>query len=197
MSQSLIDHKRRLRPDALKRRAALSVSSPVLAEAVRDRLLEAVKLPAAAVVSGYWPIRDELDVRPLLYELWARGHPICLPEVVAASTPLRFRRWKPGERLQTASFGTQVPVATAPELVPQVLLVPMLAFDWSGYRLGYGGGYYDRTLSQLRARHKVIAIGMAGAGQEVSRVPHDATDQRLDWIVTERDAIKVDALRGL
>jgi 5-formyltetrahydrofolate cyclo-ligase len=162
-----------------------------VAQAIRDRLLQKLEIPEDTVVSGYWPIGDELDVRPLLSELFARGNPICLPEVVGRGKPLIFRKWSPGDPLRNASFGTQVPLPDSPERVPRVLLVPLLAFDRTGYRLGYGGGFYDRTLSQLREHGSVVAIGIAGAVQEVAEVPHDASDQRLDWIATEREVFEI------
>ena len=147
-------------------------------------------LSAGATVAGYWPIGDELDVRPLLGALAARGHACALPVVVRKGEPLLFRRWAPGDAVAPGALGIPEPDAAAPEVRPDLLLVPLLAFDRAGYRLGYGGGFYDRTLERLRRGGPVTAAGVGYAGQEVAAVPRDAYDQPLDWIVTERYALK-------
>ena len=140
-------------------------------------------------VSGYWPVGDELDCRPLLHRLVAAGCVVGLPVVVARRAPLAFRAWAPGAAMAAGVLAIPVPAGDAAAVVPSVLIVPLLAFDRSGYRLGYGGGYYDRTLADLRASGgPVTAVGYGFAAQEVAAVPHDDTDQRLDWIVTERQA---------
>lgn len=159
--------------------------------AVAERLVAAVSIPAGAAVSGYWPMRSELDPRPILAALDARGHPLCLPVVVGTGQPLAFRAWQPGDELVAGGYGTQVPDAGKELIVPHLLLVPLLAFDRAGYRLGYGGGFYDRTLAALRAIGPVSAVGLAFAAQEVDTVPHGATDERLDWIVSEAEAMEV------
>jgi len=151
-----------------------------------------VALAAEAVVSAYWPMGSELDPRPLMLALQAAGHPIALPVVLEANQPLVFRAWSPGDELEPAAFNTQIPSPDKPELTPGVVLAPLLAFDRRGYRLGYGGGFYDRTLENLRARGDVLAIGLAYAGQEVPAVPRGPTDKRLDWIVTEAEAIRLE-----
>jgi 5-formyltetrahydrofolate cyclo-ligase len=141
------------------------------------------------IVSGYWPMRDELDARPLLETLVARGWRAALPAVMHRGDALQFRAWRPGDALIDGGFGTSVPPPHVELLEPDVLIVPMLAFDGRGYRLGYGGGYYDRSLAVLRARRKVLAIGVAYDAQRIDRVPNDAHDQPLDLIVTENGAI--------
>ncbi len=146
---------------------------------------------AGAPVSGYWPIKAELDVRPVLEILARKGHPIGLPVIDAKGEPLVFRRWEPGDVLIEAGFGTLVPGGDKAEVIPQVLLVPLLSFDRDGYRLGYGGGFYDRTLALLRGRQDTLAVGVAFSAQEVGSVPRDAFDQRLDWIVTESGSIQI------
>jgi 5-formyltetrahydrofolate cyclo-ligase len=149
-------------------------------------------LPAveAKVVSGFFPYQSEIDVRTLLGKLAGEGWTTCLPVVVAKDQPLIFRRWYPGELTVSGKWGIAVPAPESPELEPDVLLVPMLAFDRTGYRLGYGGGFYDRTLAKLRAVKPIIAIGVAYAAQEMPEVPHDHTDQRLDYIMTERELLQ-------
>lgn len=165
-------------------RAAAAALIPQWREAVRRGLA----VPPGATVAGYWPVRDEMDVRALLRALCEEGHPVALPVVAGPGRPLRFRRWCPGDMLAMGPFGLSEPPAEAPELTPRVLLVPLLAFDRRGYRLGYGRGYYDRTLGSLRAAGPVVAVGIAFAAQEVAELPSDHFDQRLDWIVTERGA---------
>ena len=141
------------------------------------------------IIAGYMPIGSEIDCRPLLNRIDAAGVPLALPVVIAPDAPLVFRRWLPGDPVVTGSFGISEPAAVAPEVLPQVLLVPMLAFDRQGHRLGYGGGYYDRTLKALRAASDragdIVAIGVAFAGQLRDKVPVAETDQPLDWILTE------------
>jgi len=141
------------------------------------------------IFAGYMPIGSELDCLPLLNRLAAAGVPLCLPVVTAPGQPLVFRSWLPDDPLAPGSFGTSEPTAAAPEVSPQVLLVPMLAFDRQGHRLGYGGGYYDRTLKALRAARDggggIVAIGVAFAGQLRDKVPVSEDDQPLDWILTE------------
>ena len=110
--------------------------------------------------------------------------------VIAKNTPLVFRQWAPGDALVLGRWNIKVPPEEAPEVLPDVLLVPLLAFDRRGFRLGYGGGFYDRTLEKLRTLKKVTAIGIAYAGQEVDAVPYEEFDQRLDWIMTEKESFK-------
>ena len=149
-----------------------------------------VTLDPSAVVAGYAPIRDEMDVLPLLAGLAAKGHACALPVVTGEASPLIFRGWEPGAPLTEASFGVSVPPASAPEIVPDVLLVPMLAFDAACRRIGYGAGYYDRTIAGLKAAGAVRSIGIAYSGQEVDEVPVDERDQTLDLIVTERTVFR-------
>ncbi len=156
-----------------------------------ENLMRHVPVDADTVVSGYLPIGSELDVRRAMTACLNKGADICMPAVVEENAPLAFRRWRQGDALVEEKFGTQAPRADAPECVPSVLIVPMLAFDRRGYRLGYGGGFYDRTLAALRAAGPVLAVGAAYAGQEMKTVPHDELDQPLDYIVTERAAIKI------
>ncbi|MCA1908532.1 MAG: 5-formyltetrahydrofolate cyclo-ligase [Magnetospirillum sp.] len=142
------------------------------------------------VIGGYWPMGDEIDPRPLLDILAGRGCVVGLPVVVARGQPLLFRQWGVGDVLEQGLHGTSHPAATAATVVPDLLLVPLLAFDMAGYRLGYGGGYYDRTLAGLRQRHHVTAIGVAFAAQRVQAVPRDHHDQRLDLVLTEHGMVK-------
>jgi 5-formyltetrahydrofolate cyclo-ligase len=158
--------------------------------------LDFLDLPAAAVISGFLPYQTEIDVRPLLARLAASGHVTCLPVVTGRGEPLVFRAWRPGEATEPGVWNIPVPPPGAPEVVPDVLLVPLLAFDSAGFRLGYGGGFYDRTLEALRRQKRVIAVGIAYAGQEMHRVPHGPHDQPLDWILTQMGARRVGANAG-
>ncbi|MHA7062024.1 5-formyltetrahydrofolate cyclo-ligase [Azospirillum argentinense] len=173
------------------------------ADALRDRFLEELVRPgfiADGPVAGYWPLGSELDVRPLLLHLRmgglrtgglkTGGRSIALPVSGPRGQALTFRDWDPALPLAAGRYGIQEPGADRPEVVPAVLLVPMLAFDRSGHRLGYGAGYYDRTLDALRAIRPVLAVGMAFAAQEMDAVPCGAHDERLDWILTEREALR-------
>lgn len=179
--------KRRLRAEMLARRAAAFAADPEAGSRLFGHLA-AVGLPERSVVAAYWPLRDELDPRPAMVALLGLGHRLCLPVVVGAGRPLVFRAWTPDAPLEAAGFGTRVPLADAGERTPSVLLVPLVAFDRAGYRLGYGGGFYDRTLAGLRAAGPVLAIGLGYAAQGIERLPREATDERLDWIVTEAGA---------
>jgi|CXWL01.1.fsa_nt_gi 5-formyltetrahydrofolate cyclo-ligase len=142
------------------------------------------------IISAFHSFGSEISTFELFDKLVADGWITALPVVVAKNTPLVFRQWKPGDALVLGRWDIQVPPVEAPEVLPDVLLVPLLAFDRKGYRLGYGGGFYDRTLERLRGLKKVTAIGIAYAGQEMDTVPHDAFDQRLDWIMTEEETLK-------
>jgi 5-formyltetrahydrofolate cyclo-ligase len=187
--------KRALRADAAaRRRAAVAALAPGHAgQSVCERFCAALSVPAGSSVSGYWPQADELDCRPLLLTLHRAGHRIGLPAVVARGEPLRFRRWIPGMTLASGPYGIAMPPEDAEAVVPTVVLAPLLAFDRAGYRLGYGGGFYDRTLESLAAAGHVLAVGLAFAAQEIAAVPRGPHDRRLDWIVTEQEALAIES----
>ncbi|KUF11202.1 5-formyltetrahydrofolate cyclo-ligase [Pseudoponticoccus marisrubri] len=137
--------------------------------------------------SGFLPIRTEIDPRPAMEEAAAHG-PVGVPVIQGRGQPLRFARWEPGMALVDGPFGARIP--EAPEYFePELLIVPLVAFTRAGARLGYGGGFYDRTLQQLRARRRTLAVGFAFAAQEAEALPLEPTDQPLDMIVTEREVI--------
>lgn len=173
-----------------KRRAAAAAAGSEAGERLRESFLSALPLPPAQVVAGYWPMPEEIDVRPLMTHLHLSGHVLALPVVMAREEPLIFRRWRPSLPLDPGVYGIPVPGAEAPEATPGVLLVPLLAFDGEGRRLGYGAGYYDRTLATLRRAGDILAIGAAYAAQRMDALPEEAADQRLDWVVTEEGAIR-------
>lgn len=149
--------------------------------------MQGFRLPQGGIVSGYWPLADELDPRPCMDRLARLGHPLALPRVRGRGRPLAFHAWRPGDELFAGPFGVMEPSPDAPVVSPRILLVPLLAFDRQGRRLGYGAGYYDMVLRDLRARDPApIAIGMAFADQEVEEVPAGPRDQTLDAVATER-----------
>ena len=180
-----VDAKITLRAAMKARRAAISADVRAQA-AVRiaamglDWLMPAKR----ATVSGFLSIGDELDTAPLLAALHGAGHPLCLPVMQGRDRPLLFRAWAPGDALATVIWGIREPEPRQPALEPGVLLVPLLAVDVQGFRLGYGGGYYDRTLRTLRLKKLIVAIGLGLDEQVVDAVPHLDYDERLDWVLT-------------
>ena len=176
--------KQALRKEAATRRAELARATPDHAALIAAFAL-ALELQEGAHIASYWPIRDEADPRALMTALAAAGHALALPRIVARDQPLAFHHWRDRDPTLVNVFGIAEPLEAAPLAVPNVVLVPLLAFDAQGHRLGYGAGYYDRTLSALRAAGDVLAVGIAYAGQEVLELPHDALDERLDLLVTE------------
>ena len=190
--EALDEAKAELRAVARERRDHFHArEGAAAARAVRDRFLARVPLASGAIVTGYFPFGTEFDPLPLLEALDARGHPLGLPVVLRRAAPLAFRLWKPGDAMVAHKFGMNEPLPTQPQVDPDVLLVPLLCFDAAGHRVGYGGGFYDRTIAQLRARRKIRAVGVAYSVQRFERVPAGPHDQALDWIVTEKEAIDV------
>lgn len=171
-----------LRRTAQTRRTRLQQEVPDFAQRITEFDLN---LPAGAIVAGYSAIRSEANPYPLMCALAEAGHPMALPCVLVANEPLIFRRWSPRDALQAGAYGITEPGPDAETVIPDVLLVPLLGYDANGFRLGYGGGYYDRTLETLRAQKKVLAIGIAYAGQELPEFTADSHDQPLDAILTE------------
>ncbi|MFN4156336.1 MAG: 5-formyltetrahydrofolate cyclo-ligase [Paracoccaceae bacterium] len=147
-----------------------------------ELLADVLAAERGRVLAGYMPMRTEIDPLPAMV---AHQGPVGVPVIVGPAQALRFREWSPGCAMVAGEFGALIPEDGA-WVEPVVLIVPLLAFDARGYRLGYGGGFYDRTLEGLRARHPVLAVGFGFAAQEVEAVPVEATDQRLDMIVTEQ-----------
>lgn len=187
----LAQRKSDLRSAARRARKAAAAKNPDAGPALTQILCDQVSPPAGTVVSGYWPMGSEIDVVPLMTALAARGCTLCLPVVAAKDRPLVFRRWQPGDPLVGAGFGTSEPAETAAAVRPDILLIPLLAFDRRGQRLGYGGGFYDRTLAAARRVRDVQAIGAAYAAQEVAHVPAGPDDQPLDLVVTESGLIRI------
>lgn len=179
--------KGRDRARALRKRLAAAAGDDVPRKIAQHAFnaLNDFALPEVPIVAGYWPLGSEADGRYLMKGLVGADVVVGLPVVQSASTPLLFRRWRFGDDLVDGTFGTRQPAADKEVVSPNVVLTPLLAFDGQGYRLGQGGGYYDRTVQALRAANRIVVIGIAFAGQETENLPHDENDQRLDWVVTE------------
>lgn len=160
---------------------------PALGAALAAHVLGAMPPPRGAVIAGYWPIGSEIDIRPLLEALYARGHVVALPETPPLGQPLIFRHWYPGAAMRAERLGTLRPDGGV--VRPDWLFVPLLGFDRTGHRLGYGGGYYDRTLAGLPG---AVAVGCAYACQEVDAVPAADYDARLRAVATEGGVIPCD-----
>lgn len=180
--------KRALRIQAAARRDAAFAASPVAALTLSAWAPRALVERPGLIVSCYWPFRSEIDPRPLMQRFARAGATLALPGTPAkgSDAPLRFHLWTADEILHPGAFGVHEPHPSAQTADPEVLLVPLLAFDRIGGRLGYGAGHYDRTLERLRAIKPVLAVGLAFAAQEIDAVPMDAHDQRLDAVLTER-----------
>jgi len=167
-----------------RRKAAFEAAGPGQAGYLSEVLAGHRGVP----VAGYAAMRTEIDPGPALEEAAAHG-PVALPVIIGAGRPLKFREWSPGCAMMAGEFGAQVPAAGA-WIEPQILIVPLVAFDRSGGRLGYGGGFYDRTLARLRAAGPVLAVGFAFAAQEADKLPLEPTDQPLDLIVTDQGILE-------
>ncbi len=199
---SLDEEKKAARTEAASRRRAAFAAEPDAPNRLAEKVAaNAVRLGLGRGVAAsvYWPMRDELDVRPLMTRLHGMGCVVALPVVIGRDRPLLFRRWMPGMALQAGLFGVSEPDGSATEVAPRILFVPLLGFDRAGNRIGWGAGFYDRTLAVLRGRDDVAAVGGGGnvtavgvafAAQELARVPAGDRDEPLDWIVTETELIK-------
>ncbi len=173
--------KQGMRAEAMLRRRAFR---PSLGADLSTRLLATPLIPPGVIVGGFWPLEGEIDIRPLLHALADRGHDVLLPETPPRGQLLTFRRWHPGAPLHPGRYGTRHP--DGPVGTPAVLLVPLLAFDARCHRLGYGGGYYDRTIAALPC---VRTVGCAFAAQQVDAVPVLPHDAALDAVATEAGVI--------
>jgi 5-formyltetrahydrofolate cyclo-ligase len=160
------------------------------AELLAGQGLAFLSVSRGAVVSGFCAMADELDARPLLQRLAAKGTGLAMPVVRGKGQPLLFRSWAPGDKMDRGVWGIGEPKAEKLEVEPDILLVPLLAFDAIGWRIGYGGGFYDRTLRALRAAKPIVAVGLAYDVQKVDAIPHLDYDERLDWVLTPSGPIR-------
>ena len=178
-----------LRREAFARRDALDREvRRAAARAIRDRALALPELRDRQIVGAYWPIRSEVDPRPLMRALIRRGQDVALSQILHPH--LSWRLWRPGDVLIKGGFGVREPGPDAPECFPVALLVPLAAFDRRGHRLGYGKGHFDRAIAALSQKHAVLTVGLAYAAQEVDDVPAEPHDRGLDFVVTERETIQ-------
>jgi 5-formyltetrahydrofolate cyclo-ligase len=177
----------RLRMSAARRDAA--ESRPDAGRHAARVFMDHVPIPEGATISLYHPMKDELDTKPLAAALIERGFRIALPVTPKKRGPLTFRAFRDGDPLSPDRYGVMTPSDAAPEVRPTIVVTPLLAFTRDGKRLGYGGGYYDRTLAAMREAGDVLAVGFAFGAQEVEKMPFSDRDQRIDMIVTEREAI--------
>ena len=187
------DLKAKLREEAIARRDAL----PADARQAAAETIAARQFPLAIVrgvtVSGFMPLKSEINPLPLLQKLGETGATLALPAIAGRGKPLIMRSWQFGAPLDHGQWGIREPKPDAPEVDPDILLVPLLAFDRAGHRIGYGAGYYDMTIARLRSIKPVTAIGIAFATQEIATVPATPRDARLDLVLTENEVID---LRG-
>jgi 5-formyltetrahydrofolate cyclo-ligase len=181
--------KTELRRQALARRDTLpAVERQQAAETIAARAFPVAVAPGT-IVAGFMPMKSEINPLPLLRALADAGARLALPVVAGQGKPLIMRAWAFGEPLAAGVWGIREPEPAAPEVAPDILIVPLLAFDRAGQRVGYGAGYYDRTIAVLRARQPVLAIGLAFAAQEIAAVPATPHDAPLDLVLTEREVI--------
>ena len=182
--------KRQLRTAAVHKRSSIALDHALwCSQEIVGRFNE-LTLPEYPVFSAYWPMKTELDVRPLMQTLFSRGFTVSLPVVSRKNAPLLFRRWEPDAELVAGPYGTEQPDEKYELVTPNVLLLPLLAFDRQGGRLGYGGGFYDRTVTILRQKGSPVVIGMAFSDQEIEEVPLEETDEKLNFVLTETEIIK-------
>lgn len=172
-----------------RRRQIASWKAQSFALSLAKTGLELAEKFAPRVSAAYLPLPEEASTALLLEALAERNFSMVLPITPQKGEPLVFRAWRPGDLTEQGKMGILEPLPTAAELVPDLLFVPLAAFDRAGNRLGYGGGYYDRTLAKLRESHKIFAIGIGYACQEIEEVPVEAHDQQLDFVLTEAELI--------
>jgi 5-formyltetrahydrofolate cyclo-ligase len=181
--------KAELRRQALARRDVLPAAERAqAAETIAARAFPVAVAPGV-IVAGFMPMKSEINPLPLMRKLAAAGARLALPVVAGQGKPLIMRAWAFGEPLVAGVWGIREPAPAAPAVAPEILIVPLLAFDRAGQRIGYGAGYYDLTIAALRARQAVVAIGVAFAAQEIAAVPATPRDAPLDLVLTEREVI--------
>ena len=183
------DQKATLRAAALAKRDALPAAGrQAAAEAIAARGIP-IEVTPGMIVSGFMPMQTEINPLPLMRKLAEAGAQLALPAIAGRGRPLIMRAWHFGTPLKAGQWGIREPMPDAPEVAPDILIVPLAAFDRHGHRIGYGAGYYDMTINALRAKKKVMAVGIAFAAQEIPRVPATERDARLDLVLTEREVV--------
>ncbi|MEM9043328.1 MAG: 5-formyltetrahydrofolate cyclo-ligase [Pseudomonadota bacterium] len=185
---TIAERKAALRKEAYAARKTAHGQRAEAALSARDHFLSSRMHIGARVISAYRPIRTEIDPTPLMEALHDAGHVLCVPVIQGEGLPLRFAEWVPGIKMVEGPFKAEVPEDLR-WVRPQFLIAPLVAFDAGCWRLGYGGGFYDRSLAELNAIQTTRAVGFAYAAQQIDAVPREPTDQRLDGVVTERGLI--------
>ena len=193
MSDSISELKTIIRKDAIMRRDALPAAERAKAAETLAARAFLVAVGRGQIVSGFFPLKSEISPLPLMRKLADAGAQLALPVIDGRGKPLIMRAFTFGDALASGQWGIREPKSDAPEVAPDILLVPLLAFDRTGHRIGYGAGYYDMTIAKLRAMKPITAIGIAFAAQEIEQVPVTPRDARLDLVLTEREIID---LRG-
>jgi 5-formyltetrahydrofolate cyclo-ligase len=192
--ETVSNQKAELRADAQTRRDSLPANErKTAAKTIASRKFPLAITPSS-IISGFMPLKSEINPLPVMQKLAEAGARLALPAIAGRGKPLIMRAWEFGAPLDRGQWGIREPKPEAPEVEPDILLVPLLAFDREGFRIGYGAGYYDMTIYRLRALKPVIAVGIAFAAQEVAKIPTTPRDERLDLVLTEREVID---LRGV
>jgi 5-formyltetrahydrofolate cyclo-ligase len=187
------EQKAQLREAALAKRDALPADERQRGAEILVTRAFPIPVPQGAIVSGFMPMRTEINPLPLMRKLAGAGAQLALPVIQGRGKPLLMRAWSFGAPLEARQWGIKEPLDDAPVVDPDILLVPLACFDRAGHRIGYGAGYFDKTIRAVRAKKKVTAVGLAFAAQEIPRVPATDFDERLDLVLTEREVID---LRG-
>ena len=188
-SSAIADAKAAIRREALARRDGLPADMrAAAAQAIAERPFP-IAIAADAIVSGFMPLKSEINPIPLMRRLADAGAQLALPAIAGRGQPLTMRAYSFGQPLASGVWGIREPGPDAREVFPDIVIAPLLAFDRSGHRVGYGAGYYDMTIARLRSMKPVIAIGIAFAAQEVPELPKTPRDEKLDFMLTEREVI--------
>ena len=191
MNDTALFSKAALRQDLLQKRMEISPAARLkAAEAMCEAFFEHVSISAGMIVAGYWPIRNEIDDIILLRRLLQKGTYCALPCIEKQNKPLVFRPWNESTLMTVGNFSIPEPTGGGAALTPDIVIVPMAAFDMQRHRLGYGAGYYDRTLAQLKAERNILAVGVAYDTQVLPRLPIEENDVRMDMIITDKKVYK-------
>lgn len=188
-----VEQKQRLRRQARRIRQQIHryADQQQVARQLISHFLSLNLLTEETVIAGYWPCGSEVSVLPLMQEIYSRGYPIALPIVKESCNHLVFRQWQPELPLCQDYMGIPCPEDSQPILMPTVLLVPLLAFDVTGARLGQGMGFYDKIIRQLRTVQPITPIGVAYDAQKIDYVPVSAMDENMDYIITEKEVYRL------
>ncbi len=194
MDNESLSQKKSLRFLLRSRRIKAAQENVGVASSLHDIFANKIKIQPQSVIGFYYPQRSEMDPLLLVTLLSNKGHRLVLPCIEEEKAGLVFRLYNLGDKLETGDLAIPQPPVSAPALDPDFLFVPLLGFDRLGQRLGQGGGYYDRTLAMLRKKKKIVAVGLAYAAQEISEIPCEKHDQKLDFIVTEKELIDLEQI---